>query len=201
MRLSGETASPELDGEGRSRPSSLRSRAVLRLRSLLRAFVTALDWSGCVIVIACLAFMFAALLTNVVLRYVAGSGIAWAYEIHAVLLPWLVAGGMVIATARRRNIAITLMADMLAGTAQRVLYVAIHAAILVICISVLWSSQPIMKAAQFQTLSTLGITQIWGYSSLAYAFAAMALIAAIEIVHALSGGDLSEQDLEHSSLS
>ena len=183
---------PRSDGtEGRRRPFLRIADGLVRL----------LDWSGRVIAVACLAVMFVALLVNVVLRYLFGSGIAWAYEIHALLLPWLVGGGIVIAAAQGRNIAITLLPDSVGARPRRVMLIAVEAAILVISISVLWSSQPILKASQFQTLSTLGITQVWGYSSLVYAFAAMAVIAALDILRLLGGKDVLDHDPGHASLS
>lgn len=169
------------DGKGRQGPFLI----------LMRKVTDMLDWSGRIIVAACLAAMFIALLVNVVLRYFFGDGIARAYEIHALLLPWMVAGGLVIASARGRNITITLMSDLLKGRALSGLNVIVHATILLICITVLWSSQPILKASQFQTLSTLGIKQIWGYSSLLYAFGAMALIAVLDLLRILAGEDAS----------
>ena len=66
----------------------------------LAAIPTLLDWSGRIIAAVSLGFLFVTLITNVILRYAFGSGIAWAYEIHALLLPWLVGGGIVIAAAR-----------------------------------------------------------------------------------------------------
>lgn len=160
-----------------------------------------LVWSGKIVAVLCLSLMFVALFVNVVLRYAAGSGIAWAYEIHAILLPWLVAGGLVIAAARGRNIAITLLPDALSGRARRVLLLIVELVVLIISIAVLWSSQPILKAAQFQTLSTLGIKQIWGYASLVYAFAGMAAIAFVNILRVLCGAETPGHELEKSSLS
>lgn len=191
MTAGGDLYSPVKDGKGRKR--SFLDRVA--------GTSTLLDWSGRIAAAACLGAMFVALLVNVVLRYAFGSGIAWAYEIHALLLPWLVGGGIVIAAARGRNIAITLVPDMLGPSAQRVLLLVIHATILVISISVLWSSQPILKAAQFQTLSILGVKQIWGYASLVYAFGAMAVIAAVDILWVASGIDVMDHDPEHASLS
>lgn len=176
--------------KGRSRPFLLRLTVIPQI---------GLDWSGRVIGAAALAFMFAALLVNVILRYAFGSGIAWAYEMHALLLPWLVAAGIVMASARAKNISITLLPDLLAPRRRRVLAIVINAIILVIALSVLWSSQPILKASTFQTLSTLGIKQIWGYSSLVYAFGAMAVIAALEIVRILAGAEVAERDVAHAS--
>ena len=177
--------------EGRARPFLRLARWVTSL----------LDGSGRIIAAACLAAMFVALLVNVVLRYLFGPGIAWAYEIHALLLPWLVAGGIVIAAAKGRNIAITLLPDMLGRRGQQLVMIVVQVAIVVISISVLWSSQPILKASTFQTLSTLGIKQVWGYSSLVYAFAAMAVIAVVDILRLLAGADVMDHDPGHASLS
>lgn len=177
-----------------------RRRSLRLLHSLASRVVTLLDWSGRLIAAACLGVMFVALFVNVVLRYAFGSGIAWAYEIHALLLPWLVAGGIVIAAARGRNIAITLLPDLLSAPGRRVLALLIHLVIVLIATSVLWSSQPILKAAQFQTLSTLGIKQIWGYASLVFAFGAMSVIGVVEIVRLLMGGDPDPLELERQSL-
>jgi TRAP-type C4-dicarboxylate transport system permease small subunit len=188
---SGSHAAPDNGGKGSEHPFLARVAGISTL----------LDWSGRIIASTCLGFMFVALLANVVLRYAFGSGIAWAYEIHALLLPWLVGGGIVIAAARGRNIAISLLPDMLSPRGRRFVELAIQAAILAISVSVLWSSQPILKAAQFQNLSTLGIKQIWGYASFVYAFAGMAVIAVVDILRVLGGTDVMDHDPEHASLS
>ncbi len=173
----GDDLSPAGDGAGRMRP-------VLRAA---RGLTGALDWSGRIVTAACLAAMFAALLVNVVLRYAFGSGIAWAYEIHALLLPWLVAGGLVVASARGANISVTLLPDLIGPGTRRVLAILVQVLVLWIVLAVLWSSQPIINASRFQTLSTLGIRQVWGYASLVYAFAAMAVIAALALLRSLAG--------------
>lgn len=167
----------------------------------LETVISLFEWSGKVAAAACLAFMFAALLVNVVLRYAFGSGIAWAYEIHAVLLPWLVSGGIVIASGRGRHIAISILSDMLDKGPRRFLLIAIQIIVLTVAIGVLWSSQPILRASQFQSLSTLGIKQVWGYSALVYAFAGIAIISFCETLRLLGGADLTHLDLEDSSLS
>lgn len=190
------SGSKHMSGEGQQRPFS--SPPFL---GHLRKLVVVLDWSGCLIAVACLAMLFAALLANVILRYFFGSGIAWAYEIHALLLPWMVAGGMVIASARGSNITITLLPEMLSESQRRTLRFIINAVIAVIAVSVLWSGQPILKASKFQSLSTLGIKQIWGYSSMVYAFGGMAVIALIEAMSALFTTDSAQEDAGRASFS
>jgi TRAP-type C4-dicarboxylate transport system permease small subunit len=171
------------------------------LGRVLQAGITALEWSGMIIAAATLTVMFLALFVNVVLRYAFGSGIPWAYEIHALLLPWMVAGGIVIAAARGRNIAVNLLPDMLGPRARRFLFIAVNIIVVIIAVSVVWSSQPILKASQFQRLSTLGIKQIWGYSSLIYAFGVMAMIALLQSLQALTGGMADATDPATNSLS
>lgn len=167
----------------------------------LARIITAIDWTGRIVAASCMAFMFVLLLLNVILRYAFGDGIAWAYEIHALLLPWLVAGGIVIATAQGRNIAVTLLPDMTPPPIQRALGIAIQLAIMAISVSVLWSSQPILRASQFQDLATLGIKQVWGYSSLVFAFGAMSVIACLEAIRLTFGGALTDADPAVGSLS
>lgn len=144
--------------------------------------VAMIEFTGKLIAVASLSAMFVALLVNVALRYIFGSGIAWAYEIHAILLPWLVAAGLIVAASRGANIAIAILPDLLPPPVRRLLLIAVEAVVLVIAVAVLWSSTPILKASQFQTLSALGIKQIWGYSSLVYAFGGMAVISALDIL-------------------
>lgn len=160
-----------------------------------------LNWSGKSVAGFCLVFLFSVLFLNVILRYFFNTGITWAYEIHGLLLPWLVAGGLVMAAAQGRNIAITLVPDMLAPSAQRVLLIGVALVAFVISIGVLTSSTPILRAAQYQTYSTIKISQIWGYFSLIYAFAGMAIIAAIDVLALLLGHPTGEFDPGKSSLS
>ena len=140
------------------------------LLALMGYVATGIDWSGRIIAVAC------------------------------VLLPWLVAGGVVAAAAQGRNICVSLLPNMLSTTARKWLSVAVHTMVAVICITVLWSSQPILKASQFQSLATLGVKQVWGYSSLIFAFGGLGLIALIETIRLLLGGDADAGSVEDSSL-
>lgn len=175
-----------------------RLRPFLHLATWIKTLV---DWSGRIIASACLAFLFSVLLVNVILRYAFDSGIAWAYEIHALLLPWLVAGGIVIAAAKGRNIAITLLPELVGPRTRRVLMLAVESVAFVISISVLISSQPILMAAKYQSYSTIPLKQIWGYDSLIYAFSGMAIIAVVDILRLLAGETVLDQDPSHASLS
>ncbi|RFC64401.1 TRAP transporter small permease [Fulvimarina endophytica] len=163
--------------------------------------IRAIDFVGCAICAGTLAFLFAAILINVILRYLFGTGIVWAYEIHALLLPWLVAGGVTIASTRGRHIAVTLMPAMVSGWARYAVYVAVHLAVIAISVEVVLSSQPILRASQFQSLASLGIKQVWGYASIPAAFGVMALVSALELLRLILGGREAAPDPSTESLS
>jgi TRAP-type C4-dicarboxylate transport system permease small subunit len=189
MSAAGKTL--EREGEG---PTGPLIRLFLQIKQIL-------DWSGRLIAAASLLALFVVLLINVILRYFFGSGIAWAYEIHGLLLPWLVAGGLLMAASHGRNIAVTLLPEMLGVRWQRSIMIAVHLCALVISVSVVVSSTPILRAAQYQTFSTIPISQIWGYFSLIYAFGGMAVIAAIDAITLVLGRTTSDIELGNSSLS
>ncbi|QRF69196.1 TRAP transporter small permease [Ponticoccus alexandrii] len=174
---------------GRQRP------LVHGLLKLCRGLTLGLDYSARVIAVTAMAVMFTLLLMNVVLRYIFTTGIPMAYEIHAVLLPWLVAGGLVVASARNRNIAVTLLPDMMSPTARRLVLMVVQGIVLLIAVSIVWSGQPILRASTFQSLSTLGVKQVWGYASLPYSFACISVIATCDLLRLILRDETLEESL------
>lgn len=174
---------------GRQRP------LVHGLLKLCRGLTLGLDYSARVIAVTAMAVMFTLLLMNVVLRYIFTTGIPMAYEIHAVLLPWLVAGGLVVASARNRNIAVTLLPDMMPPILRRLILIAVQGIVLLIAASIVWSGQPILRASTFQSLSTLGIKQVWGYASLPYSFACISVIATCDLLRLILRDETLEESL------
>ena len=145
------------------------------------------SWTGIVIVVATITSMFLALFTNVVLRYVFGNGIAWAYEIHNILFPWLVAGGAVMASAKGSNIAVMAVVGILPEFLRRLVSIVVHAFVAVLCVGVVYTSMPIVKAAKFSRLAETGIPQMYGYWSLLYAFSAIAIISLFFTIRLILG--------------
>ncbi|MBL4916430.1 TRAP transporter small permease [Tabrizicola sp. DMG-N-6] len=145
--------------------------------------------------------MFTLLLLNVVLRYIFTTGIPMAYEIHAVLLPWLVAGGLVVAAAQNRNIAVTLLPDLVSPEFRRWIFIAVQVVLLIIAVAIVWTGQPILRASTFQSLSTLGVKQVWGYASLPYSFACVAVIALCDLLRLFLRDETLENGTAPTSLS
>lgn len=176
--------------------STGRSRSVDSLLSRVRG---GLYWIGVSIFVTTITALFAALLVNVVLRYVFNQGIAWAYEIPAILFPWSVAGAVVVATASARNIQVTLLASMLSAPARRMIGLLVQLVMILVSVGIIWTSGPILNSSRFTILAETGISQVYGVSSLIYCFAMIAIIATIDFIRLLLGGDyLSRDDAETS---
>jgi TRAP-type C4-dicarboxylate transport system permease small subunit len=172
-----------------------------RLFRVLRWLTVAINLTGATIVVVTLSSMFLAIFINVVLRYAFGSGIAWAYEIHNILFPWLVAGGAVMAAANGRNIAVTAFVDILPRIGQRILAILIHAFVAVLSVGIIYYSMPIIRASQYSRLAETGIQQMYGYFSLVYAFGAIALISVFFLLRLLFGEETHAADPTSSNFS
>ncbi len=79
---------------------------------------------------SCLAVMVALVFTNVVLRYVFGSGIAAGEEFARLAFVWLIFLGAVLAMRERGHIGVTILVERLPARVQRVLLLFNHALLL-----------------------------------------------------------------------
>ncbi|MDV4169353.1 TRAP transporter small permease [Rhodovulum sp. FJ3] len=163
------------------------------LFSLFKLVDRVIEVSGQAIIVGTLAATFFALLVNVFLRYIMGDGLAWAYEIHSILFPWLVAGGIAVASVRAHHISVDVLVSVLPAPVRAAVAILVNALICAIAVTVVYTSQPIVNASKFQRLSEIPVSQYWGYISLYYAFTCMALNAAMNVVRLiLSGQDAAD---------
>ncbi|MFC6671159.1 TRAP transporter small permease [Marinobacterium aestuariivivens] len=174
------------DIETASKAVSERSRSGAARRLIVQV-AAVVNFSGATIVVLTLSTMFLAILANVILRYFFGSGITWAYEIPAILFPWGVAGGLVMATAQGRNITVDALVKVLPEPVRRLLAILINLFIGLTSAGVVYYSLPIVKASQYSRLAETGISQIYGYTSLIYAFSMIAVIALLTVLEFLLG--------------
>jgi len=148
-----------------------------------KAVVRFLQVTGQLICVGTLATLFLALFSNVILRYFFGSGLDWAYDIHSILFPWMIAAGAVLASIYGRQIAIPLLIEISGPTVARMIFVVANLLTASISLGVAWSSIPIIRAAQYQRIEALGgISQLWGYLSITYAFVGIAIICVFDLV-------------------
>jgi TRAP-type C4-dicarboxylate transport system permease small subunit len=142
---------------------------------------------GIVIVATTIGALFLAIFTNVVLRYLFDQGIVWAYEIPAILFPWMVAGGAVLASQAGRHIAVEILIAALPPRPRRALAIAVNLAVVGVAVAVVDAAQPILKASQYSKLAETGIPQSWGYMSLVVGFALIGLTAVTTLLRLVAG--------------
>ncbi|MBB4314530.1 TRAP transporter small permease [Roseospira marina] len=175
-----------------------------RFRSVRRALVgvtTVLDYLAAALVVTTLTGMFLALLVNVILRYLFSTGIPWAYEIHSILFPWLVAGGAVMAAVRGRNIAVEVAVNLLPELGRRIVAIIVHVVIVIMAVAVIDTSMPIVMASRFSVLAETRIPQIYGYSSLIFGFALVALVSVLDAIRLILGEHAQDKNPGHTALS
>lgn len=163
-------------------------------RGIISKVAGVINVSGAAVVVVTLVTMFIAILLNVILRYFFGNGITWAYEIPAILFPWCVAGGLVMAAAQGRNIAVDIVAIALPETLRKLLAIAVNLFVSAVSVGVVYYSMPIIKASQYSRLAETGIPQIYGYSSLVYAFSMIAIIGLLTVGDYLLGRRIDTND-------
>ena len=166
------------------------------LITVLNGIDRVIEASGAAIIFSTLLTTFLALLVNVFLRYAMGDGLAWAYEIHAILFPWLVAGGIAVASVRARHIAVDVLVGALPKPVRHVFAIVVAVLTCAIAVTVVYTSQPIVNASKFQRLSEIPVSQYWGYISLYYAFSCMALNAAGNVVRLIFVGQNQSDDTQ-----
>ncbi|WP_128253764.1 TRAP transporter small permease [Falsirhodobacter deserti] len=159
--------------------------------AVLRWIMAVLAMSGRLVCVVTLMVLFVGLLANVILRYIYGTGLDWAYDIHSILLPWMIAGGLILGTVYNRNIAITILPNLMVPRNRERLFLLVSLLTLAVSVFVVWSAIPIIRAAQYQRITALGgISQLWGYASLVYGFGGVAIICLCDIIAGLTGRSL-----------
>lgn len=134
------------------------------------------------IILISFSSMFLAIFANVFLRYLFDQGISWAYELPQLLFPWAVAAGMVLASTLKGNISIDSLVNALPTSAQRIVLIMINLIVGATCVGVLHYAMPVIKASKYTKLAETGLSQIYGYSSLVFAFSLIATISLLNIV-------------------
>lgn len=135
-----------------------------------------------VLVIGLLAAIFVTLLSQVVMRYVFASPLAWSEELARYLFVWLTFLGAALAYRLGAHIAVDLLAEYLerrAGVrAGQVLALAIQAVVVAFLAALLVGGVGLVRGTTHQVTPGLGISMSWVYLAIPVGSAVMILSAA-----------------------
>ncbi len=174
---------PEAESAGPGGPA-------LRLIDRLEAAI-ALVSKGILVVIT--VVLFGAIFMNVVLRYAFSSGVAGAYELPAILFPWLVICGAVLAAQRGQHIAVDLILRIAGPGLRRAIRALIDLLIAAMSLVVVQAGWVMMVSSWDSHLAETGISEGWGYMALLYGYAAIGLTALIGLCRTLLAPEAAAQ--------
>ena len=169
------------DDEARTGGAGL-SGAALRLAGLLEA---AIAWVSKSLLVVMTLVLFGAIFMNVVLRYAFSSGVAGAYELPAILFPWLVISGAVLAAQRGQHIAVDLILRVGQAKLRRAVRLLIDLLIAAMALVVVQAGWSMMINSWSSHLAETGLSEGWGYMALVYGYAAIGLVALISLCRTL----------------
>jgi TRAP-type transport system small permease protein len=121
--------------------------------------------------------LLAVLVVNVFVRYIMEGSVEAASELPALLFPWFVMGGMVLAAVRGNHVAMQLTMHMLPPVGRRGLSFLIHGLSAMVFAVLAWHSVGNAVIAHDEVSTILHVPGSVGYSALTIAFFMLALCA------------------------
>jgi TRAP-type C4-dicarboxylate transport system permease small subunit len=142
---------------------------------------------GSTVAILVIVIVGGTLLTSVVLRYVAGSSLAFATELPSYLFPWLVCGGIVAAAGAAGHLAVDFFVNKLPAKAHRLLTTVMWALVVVSLVLLTLAGGRLFAAFEGQSTPILGWPTVGSYIALPLALAFLSLHAAARTVASAVG--------------
>jgi TRAP-type C4-dicarboxylate transport system permease small subunit len=128
------------------------------------------------VLIASIGLLFSTLLLNVILRYGFSAGVPGTQELAAILFPWLVVAGAVLAAIQGKQIAVDLSLRLLPPRGRVGLTIIINLIVLFLAVQVIDSAVNMAVSTHGQVSPVLDVPRSIGYASLVYGFLSIAII-------------------------
>lgn len=122
------------------------------------------------------------LVVNVFVRYVMQGSVEAASELPALMFPWFVMGGVVLAAVRGNHVAMQLTMHLLPPAGRRMLAFFIHGLSAIVFAVLAWHSVENTLIAHDELSTILHVPGSVGYAALSVALALMALCAVTAFV-------------------
>lgn len=133
------------------------------------------------VAILSIVVMFLSLMTGVIVRYVLATDLGWVAEVPNLFFPWLTMGAIVAAAARNEHIGIDLIVDHLPMMVRRLAIFATNALAAIAFGVMAYYGMDVIEIAGGQRLPITKMAMSWAYWSVVVGFAALAVIALINV--------------------
>ena len=145
------------------------------MNPLFKAVDTVIAWWCHAVLYVTLSVVFVILSVNVVLRYAAGSSLAWASELPELMFPWMIMSGVVIAAQHGSHIAVVILTQKL-GAARRWVLTAGSLVVAGLYLGLAYAAWPVFEIAADERTPIMQVPGSVSVGSLLLGFVMLALV-------------------------
>lgn len=132
--------------------------------------------------VSSLSAMFVALFLEVVVRYITKSSLGWTTEVPAILFPWLVMGGAVLAAQRGQHIAVTAIIPALSTGLLRILIIVLQLLVIGVFSWLAYMGMDVIHIVATEVYPVTRVSSEWAYWALIAGLGGLVLTAVSNII-------------------
>ena len=161
------------------------------MNPLFKAVDKVIAWWCHAVLYATLSVVFVILSVNVVLRYAAGSSLAWASELPELMFPWLIMSGVVIAAQHGSHIAVVILTQKL-GPARRWVLTAASLVVACLYLGLAYAAWPVFEIAADERTPIMQVPGSVSVGCLLQGFVLLAIVTLLRLPQVWRGEEHKE---------
>ena len=161
------------------------------MNPLFKAVDTFIAWWCHAVLYVTLSVVFLILSANVVLRYAAGSSLAWASELPELMFPWMIMSGVVIAAQHGSHIAVVILTQKL-GAARRWVLTAASLVVAGLYLGLAYAAWPVFEIAADERTPIMQVPGSVSVGCLLLGFVMLAIVTLLRLPQVWRGEDQHE---------
>ena len=161
------------------------------MNPLFKAVDSVIAWWCHTVLYVTLSVVFVILSVNVVLRYAAGSSLAWASELPELMFPWMIMSGVVIAAQHGSHIAVVILTQKL-GAARRWVLTAASLVVAGLYLGLAWAAWPVFEIAADERTPIMQVPGSVSVGCLLLGFVMLAIVTLLRLPQVWRGEDQHE---------
>ena len=161
------------------------------MNTLFKAVDTVIAWWCHAVLYVTLSVVFVLLSVNVVLRYAAGSSLAWASELPELMFPWMIMSGVVIAAQDGSHIAVVIFTQKL-GAARRWVLTAASLVVAGLSLGLAYAAWPVFEIAADERTPIMQVPGSVSVGCLLLGFVLLAIVTLLRLPQVWRGEEEHE---------
>ena len=161
------------------------------MNPLFKAVDKVIAWWCHAVLYVTLSVVFVILSVNVVLRYAAGSSLAWASELPELMFPWMIMSGVVIAAQHGSHIAVVIFTQKL-GAARRWVLTAASLVVAGLYLGLAYAAWPVFEIAADERTPIMQVPGSVSVGCLLLGFVMLAIVTLLRLPQVWRGEEEHE---------